>query len=50
MAGMPSAHGIEWKYRDGEESRKKFDENMKKIFPEKKPWWEIRDEKEKNNE
>lgn len=43
--GMPSAHGIEWKGRMGQESRKKFDEGYDKIFPEKKPWYEVRDEK-----
>lgn len=40
MGGMPSARGLEWKSREMKESTRKFKENIERIFPDKKPWYE----------
>jgi len=47
--GMPSARGSEHKARDMEDSRKRYQENMEKIFGEWVPWYE-RKEREDGSE
>lgn len=47
---MPSARGSEHKARDMEDSRKKYQENMEKIFGEWVPWYERKEKSDGSEE